>query len=78
MLKLSTAEGVKGLLVHLNVQPSVLDGTGAAAARCVSGDLAGVGCAALEAAGCRVERYPLDADNGFLLDDSFLSYLEGG
>lgn len=34
--------------------------------------------AALEAAGCRVERYPLDADNGFLLDDSFLSCLEGG
>ena len=50
MLKLSTAEGVKGLLVHLNVQPSVLDGTGAADGRCVSGDLAGVACAALEAA----------------------------
>ena len=50
VLKLSTAEGVKGLLVHLNVQPSVLDGTGAADGRCVSGDLAGVACAALEAA----------------------------
>lgn len=37
------------ILMHLNVQSSVLDGTGAADGKCVSGDLAGIACAALEA-----------------------------
>ena len=35
-------------LLHLNVQPSVLDGTGAEDGKCVSGDLAGIACAELE------------------------------
>ena len=40
------------ILLHLNVQPSVLDGTGAENGKCVSGDLAGIACAELE------KRYP--------------------
>ena len=40
------------VLMHLNLQPSVLDGTGAAEGKCVSGDLAGRACAELE------KRYP--------------------
>ncbi|MBQ9309114.1 MAG: hypothetical protein IJ229_14430 [Clostridia bacterium] len=43
---------VKALLLHANVQSSVLDGTGAAGGKCVSGDLAGIVCHALE------KRYP--------------------
>ena len=39
-------------LLHLNVQPSVLDGTGAENGKCVSGDLAGIACEELE------KRYP--------------------
>ena len=39
-------------LLHLNVQPSVLDGTGAENGKCVSGDLAGIACGELE------KRYP--------------------
>ena len=45
----ATADGqVKMVLLHLNVQSSILDGTGAADGKCVSGDLAGCCCAALE------------------------------
>ncbi len=40
------------ILMHLNAQSSILDGTGAADGKCVSGDLAGLACAALE------KRYP--------------------
>ena len=42
----------KALLIHANVQSSILDGTGAADGKCVSGDLAGIACAELE------KRYP--------------------
>ena len=42
----------KALLIHANVQSSILDGTGAADGTCVSGDLAGIACAELE------KRYP--------------------
>ena len=42
----------KALLLHANVQSSILDGTGAADGKCVSGDLAGIACAELE------KRYP--------------------
>lgn len=38
----------RAILLHMNVQPSVLDGTGAKGGKCVSGDMAGVACAALE------------------------------
>ena len=43
---------VKGLLLHLNTQSSVLDGTGAADGKCVSGDYVGFACTELE------KRYP--------------------
>ena len=33
---------------------------------------------ALEAVGCQVDRYSLVSDNGFVLKESFLSYLEAG
>lgn len=33
---------------------------------------------ALEAVGCRIDRYPLTPDNGFVLGEAFLSYLEAG
>lgn len=48
ILRGETAGMTRLLLVHLNVQSSVLDQTGAADGKCVSGDLAGVACAALE------------------------------
>ncbi|MGN0801352.1 MAG: hypothetical protein ACI4MF_02020 [Candidatus Faecivicinus sp.] len=48
VLKVQAGERLKGMLIHLNVQSSVLDGTGDANGKCVSGDLAGVACAALE------------------------------
>jgi len=45
------AEGrTLAVLLHLNVQSSVLDGTGAAEGKCVSGDLAGNACTSLEKA----------------------------
>ena len=34
--------------------------------------------AALESVGCQVERYPLTAQNGFVLEEPFLSYLQKG
>lgn len=40
------------LLIHLNMQPSVLDGTGAADGKCVSGDISGIVSAYFE------RRYP--------------------
>lgn len=43
---------LRALMLHANVQSSVLDGTGAADGKCVSGDLAGIACAELE------KRYP--------------------
>ena len=46
------AETPRAFLLHMNVQPSVLDGTGAENGKTVSGDLAGIACAALE------KRYP--------------------
>ena len=53
VLKWASEDGsVPAVLLHLNVQSSVLDGTGAANGKCVSGDLAGLACAALE------KRYP--------------------
>lgn len=48
VLRARSKRAVKALLIHLNVQSSVLDGTGAADGKCVSGDLAGVACATLE------------------------------
>ena len=48
MLKVTRNDQVKALLIHANVQSSVLDGTGAADGKCVSGDLAGIACAELE------------------------------
>lgn len=45
-------ETPRAFLLHMNVQPSVLDGTGAEDGKTVSGDLAGIACAALE------KRYP--------------------
>ena len=45
-------ENPVAFILHLNVQPSVLDGTGADGGKCVSGDIAGIACAELE------KRYP--------------------
>lgn len=42
------AEPPVALLIHMNVQPSVLDGTGAADGKCVSGDIVGILCAYFE------------------------------
>ena len=42
----------KAMLLHANVQSSILDGTGAADGKCVSSDLASIACAELE------KRYP--------------------
>lgn len=52
VLKVTRGEQVKALLIHANVQSSILDGTGAVDGKCVSGDLAGIACAELE------KRYP--------------------
>ena len=52
VLKWQSGDKLLAVLMHLNLQSSVLDGTGAADGKCVSGDLAGVACAALE------KRYP--------------------
>lgn len=49
VLKAQAGERVKAILLHLNLQSSVLDGTGAPEGKCVSGDVAGVACAELEA-----------------------------
>lgn len=48
VLKAQREGRIKALLLHVNVQSSVLDGTGAAEGKAVSGDLAGVACAWLE------------------------------
>ena len=48
VLKVTRNDQVRALLIHANVQSSILDGTGAADGKCVSGDLAGVACAELE------------------------------
>ncbi len=52
VLAVREKDRVKGLLLHLNTQSSVLDGTGAADGKCVSGDYAGFACTELE------KRYP--------------------
>jgi len=52
VLEVRQNEKLKGLLLHLNTQSSVLDGTGAAEGKCVSGDYVGVACLELE------KRYP--------------------
>lgn len=52
VLAVRRQDEIKALLLHANVQSSVLDGTGAADGKCVSGDLAGIACAELE------KRYP--------------------
>ena len=52
VLEVRQNEKVKGLILHLNTQSSVLDGTGAAEGKCVSGDYVGVACMELE------KRYP--------------------
>ena len=52
VLKWQAGEQLLAVLLHLNLQPSVLDGTGTADGKCVSGDLTGLACAALE------KRYP--------------------
>ena len=48
VLEIRQGESVKGLLLHLNTQSSVLDGTGAADGKCVSGDYVGIACMELE------------------------------
>ena len=48
VLEVRQNEKVKGLILHLNTQSSVLDGTGAAEGKCVSGDYVGVACMELE------------------------------
>lgn len=52
VLEVMQNEKVKGLILHLNTQSSVLDGTGAAEGKCVSGDYVGIACLELE------KRYP--------------------
>lgn len=52
VLEVRQNEKVKGLILHLNTQSSVLDGTGAAEGKCVSGDYVGIACMELE------KRYP--------------------
>ena len=52
VLQWKTGNDLLAVLLHLNLQPSVLDGTGAADGKCVSGDVAGLACAVLE------KRYP--------------------
>lgn len=52
VLEVRQNEKVKGLILHLSTQSSVLDGTGAAEGKCVSGDYVGVACMELE------KRYP--------------------
>lgn len=52
VLEVRQNEKVKGLILHLNTQSSVLDGTGAAEGKCVSCDYVGVACLELE------KRYP--------------------
>ena len=52
VLEVRQDEKVQGLILHLNTQSSVLDGTGAAEGKCVSGDYVGVACMELE------KRYP--------------------
>ena len=52
VLKWQDGDQILAVLMHLNVQSSILDGTGAADGKTVSGDLAGQACAALE------KRYP--------------------
>ena len=48
VLRWQAGDQLLATLLHLNLQPSVQDGTGAAEGKCVSGDLTGVACATLE------------------------------
>ncbi|MBQ9300673.1 MAG: hypothetical protein IJ214_09190, partial [Clostridia bacterium] len=52
VLEIKQEGKTKAMLLHANVQSSILDGTGAKDGKCVSGDLAGIACAELE------KRYP--------------------
>ncbi|MBQ9197448.1 MAG: hypothetical protein IJ157_09465 [Clostridia bacterium] len=52
VLEVKQAGKTRALLIHANVQSSILDGTGAKDGKCVSGDLAGIACSELE------KRYP--------------------
>ena len=74
-----TADGKdKAVILHLNVQSSVLDGTGAAEGKCVSSDLAGLACAELEAKhpgltvlfliGAAGDQAPVEKANGYMPD----------
>ena len=68
----------RGLILHLNVQSSVLDGTGAAEGKCVSSDLAGLACAELEAnhpgmtalflIGAAGDQAPVEKGKGYMPD----------
>ena len=68
----------RGMILHLNVQSSVLDGTGAAKGRCVSSDLAGLACAELESnhpgmtvlflIGAAGDQAPVEKGNGYMPD----------
>ena len=48
VLEFRAGDALRAVALHLNVQSSVLDGSGAEAGRAVSGDLAGCACADLE------------------------------
>ncbi|MBQ8092064.1 MAG: hypothetical protein IJ242_00590 [Clostridia bacterium] len=48
VLSARQADALRAVIMHLNCQSSVLDGTGAEDGKCVSGDLAGIACAELE------------------------------
>ena len=48
VLEVKQAGKTRALLIHANVQSSILDGTGAKDGKCVSGDLAGIACSELE------------------------------
>ena len=48
VIEVKQGDRVRGLILHLNTQSSVLDGTGAAEGKCVSGDYVGVACLELE------------------------------
>lgn len=68
----------RGMILHLNVQSSVLDGTGAAEGKCVSSDLAGLACAELEEnhpgmtalflIGAAGDQAPVEKGNGYMPD----------
>ena len=78
VLKAETNGKTKAILYHLNVQSSILDGTGAKDGKCVFGDLAGLCSAALEKQypeataifliGAAGDMAPVERANGFVPD----------